>query len=385
MREFRDGAPPERARFVDTLITAYRAVGFVAIKHHGLPEDRMGAMHRAIQRFFARSSEFKRQYERPELGRQVGYTSLGVEIAAGAKEHDLKEFWQARHPTKPSSYGSNLVPEGIEEWDALGQVYLAMEEFSLDILSAVAVGLDIPERYFDKMCRGGDSLIRAIHYPPVKGTPSAFRAGAHGDINMNTTLAAKKWEPGLQILAPLVGVGSDAIRELESLLRRQDSERVSNWAETHIPEPDVKRVSNLLLGGRYESGGVWIDAEIPKDLDCVVENVGDMLQESTGGLLRSVIHRVVNPAATGGPNVARFSTPFFGHPVYDNPEITLTIDPTSPGRLPRTALDERLIAINCLDPEDPNAITDERLRRLHANCRDAQVLDRISNLRRLQL
>ena len=46
----------------------------------------------------------------------------------------------------------------------------------------------------------------------------------------------------------------------------------------------------------------------------IVVNVGDMLQRLTNNKLRSTTHRVVNP---DGPNVSRYSMPFFMHPASD--------------------------------------------------------------------
>ena len=47
--------------------------------------------------------------------------------------------------------------------------------------------------------------------------------------------------------------------------------------------------------------------------DQIVVNVGDMLQRLTNGVLKSTIHRVVNPAREK-MNTSRFSIPFFMHP-----------------------------------------------------------------------
>jgi isopenicillin N synthase-like dioxygenase len=50
-------------------------------------------------------------------------------------------------------------------------------------------------------------------------------------------------------------------------------------------------------------------------------NVGDMLQNLTGGLLRSTTHRVVLPEGSGRES-SRFSLPFFLHPMG-----TMPLDP----------------------------------------------------------
>ena len=48
----------------------------------------------------------------------------------------------------------------------------------------------------------------------------------------------------------------------------------------------------------------------------IVVNVGDMLSRHTNNKLKSTIHRVVNPAPEQ-METARFSIPFFMHPVAE--------------------------------------------------------------------
>ena len=45
--------------------------------------------------------------------------------------------------------------------------------------------LDLEEDHFDKFVQKGNSILRPIHYPPIKTKPlGAERAAAHGDINL---------------------------------------------------------------------------------------------------------------------------------------------------------------------------------------------------------
>ena len=49
--------------------------------------------------------------------------------------------------------------------------------------------LDLEEDHFDKFVQKGNSILRPIHYPPIKTKPlGAERAAAHGDINLITCL-----------------------------------------------------------------------------------------------------------------------------------------------------------------------------------------------------
>ena len=53
----------------------------------------------------------------------------------------------------------------------------------------------------------------------------------------------------------------------------------------------------------------WMDVSTSKDY--IVINVGDMLQECSGGYYPSTTHRVVNPLVN--TDISRYSMPFFVH------------------------------------------------------------------------
>ena len=57
--------------------------------------------------------------------------------------------------------------------------------------------------------------------------------------------------------------------------------------------------------------GSWL--EVPCDFGNLVVNVGDMLQEASGGYFPSTTHRVVNPDGASH-NRSRISIPLFLHP-----------------------------------------------------------------------
>jgi isopenicillin N synthase-like dioxygenase len=72
-----------------------------------------------------------------------------------------------------------------------------------------------------------------------------------------------------------------------------------------------------LLLGAEEAGlqlldrdGNWLDVDPPPD--CVVVNIGDMLQRLTNHVLPSTTHRVVNPRPERAA-FPRYSLPFFQH------------------------------------------------------------------------
>ena len=77
---------------------------------------------------------------------------------------------------------------------------MELEKTAKLILQALAIFLNIDEFYFDKFVDGGNSILRAINYPPIKEYPKeAERAAANSDINLITLLMGAQGG-GLQVL-----------------------------------------------------------------------------------------------------------------------------------------------------------------------------------------
>ena len=242
----------------------------------------------------------KKQYHVPGGGGARGYTPFGVETAKDSKYFDLKEFWHVGREVRDEKYAeampANVWPSEVPEFRARAlALYDALDGLGSRMLSALALGLDLPEDYFADKTNNGNSILRPIHYPPITtdDVPNV-RAGAHEDINLITLLVGASAE-GLQVLS-----------------------RKGEW----VP---------------YTA-----------DADTIVVNIGDMLQRLTNHVLPSTTHRVVNPPGEKARQ-PRYSTPFFLHP---NPDFLIDVLPNcvsadNPSRYPEpiTAqgyLDERL-------------------------------------------
>ena len=266
LSEFTTGDSQKKYHFVEQLGKAFEDVGFVSVKNHGVPQELVDNDYAAIKKFFELPTEVKRKYEIPGLAGQRGFTSFGKEQAKGFESPDLKEFWQMGQTVEDDDpikdeYPSNVSVSEIAEFNELGrELYKGFEKCGIELLRAIAIHLGIGEFYFDKYVHNGNSILRAIHYPPITQEPkNAIRAEQHEDINLITLLVGASAD-GLQIL------GMD---------------------------------------------GQWIDVTAPEG--CFVVNVGDMLQRLTNDRLRSTTHRVVNPPREKW-NTPRFSIPFFTHP-----------------------------------------------------------------------
>ncbi len=256
----------KRKRFIKELGDAYHEVGFVTVKNHGISEWMIEELYREVKSFFSLPYEIKKKYEKAELSGQRGYTSFGKEHAKHSDVPDMKEFFQFGQivtdddPVK-NQYPGNVWVEEIPGFnDSLVNAYRSFENSGAQLLRAIALYLELPENYFDKKIHNGNSILRAIHYPPITDEPGkALRAEQHEDINLITLLVGASAE-GLELLTV---------------------------------------------------DGQWFPVTtLPGQ---IVVNVGDMLQRLTNDRLKSTTHRVVNPARELWGS-SRYSIPFFLHP-----------------------------------------------------------------------
>jgi isopenicillin N synthase-like dioxygenase len=267
LNDFRSNDPLEREEFVRALGEAYENIGFVAIKNHKLDEALQERLYKASKDFFYSPDELKQKYENPEWHGQRGYIGKGKETAKGMDKPDLKEFVQLGNPT----YGENIFPTEFPEFEeATLEAFNILQTTGMQILQAIAIHLGLSRDHFVPMCDDGNSIMRLLHYFPIEDISQiedgAVRAGAHGDINFITLLMGASAE-GLEVL-------------------RKDGE--------------------------------WIP--VTKVEDCIIVNIGDMLEHYTNGQLKSTIHRVVNPKDKEKLKESRFSIPFFLHA---KPEVSL--------------------------------------------------------------
>jgi isopenicillin N synthase-like dioxygenase len=269
LRDFLSEDPHRKAEFIQLIGKAFQEIGFCAVKGHLLSDDLVERLYKQIKLFFDLPDEVKTKYEFPEYSGQRGYVSFGKESAKGSKHGDLKEYWHFGQYIEEEEKGNynyfpNINVDELPEFNKVGkEVYTSLENTAKHILRALALYLNIEENYFDQYIKNGNSILRPIHYPPILDDPKeAVRASAHGDINLITLLMGAHGK-GLQV---------------------------------------------------QHSNGEWIDAMAGKDE--LMINIGDMLSRHTNNLLKSTVHRVVNPDRELLKK-SRYSIPFFMHPVSE--------------------------------------------------------------------
>src|SRR4051794_2486344 len=190
-----------RDAFVAELGAAYREWGFAGISGHGISQPLIDRAYDAFQRFFSLPDEVKAKYHLQGTGGARGYTPFGIETAKDSRYPDLKEFWHiGREIPRDSKYAAimaaNVWPTEIPDFRKAGYgLYDALDRLGSRVLRALALHIDLPEGYFDEKTNSGNSILRAIHYPPIATAdiPNE-RAGAHEDINLITLLVGASAE-----------------------------------------------------------------------------------------------------------------------------------------------------------------------------------------------
>lgn len=270
LSDFTTGTLRQKAAFETAFFDGLREYGFVILTDHNVANDLLDRAYSLSQDVFDLPLETKQKYR----GGMRGYTPFGTEHAKGNNAPDLKEFWQVGHDVDAGDPVDPLFPPNIWPLEVAGfgatfrQLFQALNQTGIMLLRALAPSLSLEANYFDPLVEKGTSLLRVLHYPPIPADvdPNCVRAAPHEDINFITILVAAKGA-GLELL-----------------------DRDGTWLSV---QTDAR---NLIIDG------------------------GDMLARLTNGVIPATTHRVVNPS---GPNVSRYSMPFFMHPSVDTSLVCL--------------------------------------------------------------
>lgn len=246
----------------EQFVTSLRDTGFGVLRNHPIPESTVNSIYQNWSEFFNSSEKDNFKFD-PE--KYDGFFPRNLaETAKGHAVRDIKEYFHF--------YPWGRCPDALKgELDAY---YKSTVNFAATLLSwveqqtPVEVSKLFREPLSNMISGSTQSLLRVLHYPPIDdgAEPGAIRAGAHEDINLLTLLPAAN-EPGLQVKA---------------------------------------------------RDGSWLD--VPCDFGNLIINIGDMLQEASGGYFPSTTHRVINPEGHDASK-ARISLPLFLHP---RPEVVLS-------------------------------------------------------------
>lgn len=252
-----------------------RETGFGVLINHPIKQEIVESIYKNWYDFFSNAEKENYAYD-PKT--QDGYFAPEIsETAKGHTKKDIKEYYHV--------YPWGRIPEALK--DEILHYYQLASSLAAELLDWVEKNSpeDVAKLYSEPLSNmikdTPNTLLRVLHYPPLTGDeePGAIRAAAHEDINLLTVLPAAN-EPGLQV---------------------------------------------------QQKDGQW--ADVPCDFGSLVINIGDMLQECSGGYFPSTSHRVINPTGKASTK-SRISLPLFLHP---RDEVVLSARHTQ-----KTYLQERL-------------------------------------------
>jgi isopenicillin N synthase-like dioxygenase len=279
LKEYTHGSATDKARFTDQLFSGLKQYGFIILRDHPVDVPLLRAAYALSEKLFALPEAVKDDYISGAGGGQRGYTPFGREHAKGNRFPDLKEFWHVGRDLAPSHrlkkfFPDNIWPSELAEFEPVfRQIFAALDETGRIMLQALTKPLEVDAEYFTRMTDVGSSVLRLLHYPPIAdgADKNCIRAAAHEDINLITLLVSAS-SSGLELLT-----------------------REGEWLPVNTSPENI------------------------------IVDSGDMLARITNDVIPSTTHRVVNPS---GPNVSRYSMPFFMHP---NPDALLSCIPSCRG------------------------------------------------------
>ena len=259
--------------FPDQFVDSLRCYGFASVIDHPIDSERVRRIYRDWREFFA--ADEINIFEMDPTN-QDGFFSLErAEHAKGFLDRDHKEYFQF--------YPWGRCPSNLRRDLAIHfQTTVALGAKLLEHIGSLLpeyISLVLSEPLRDMIRDSQQSMLRILHYPPIPSGKEVIRAAPHEDINLLTLL----------------------------------------------PEADGSGLEIKLRDGK------WL--AVPNSPGQLIVNIGDMLQEATGGFFPSTTHRVAT-FETHESATSRMSLPLFLHP---RPEVVLSKRYTA-----RSYLHERL-------------------------------------------
>lgn len=281
---FHKGSPSERQEVAKQILYGFQTAGFLYLKNHGVPFDLLSKTYAASAEFFKRPQEQKDALGWTTPAANRGYVAHGREKVTNLTTKEEIEKLKAQVPDLKESIEigregeeghPNNWPQGDAEAENFKSIMLEFfaicKDLHVEVMRAIAVGMGLPESYFDSYTDVGDNTLRLLHYPATPKSVFAenklqVRAGEHTDYG-SLTLLFQDDRGGLQ-----------------------------------VKDPNGKYVNATPIPGT------------------VVINAGDLLARWSNDTIKSTLHRVVEPPAPPEGDVypARYSIAYFCNPNFSS-------------------------------------------------------------------
>jgi isopenicillin N synthase-like dioxygenase len=264
---FLAGGVEARQAVADEIARACREIGFFYLAGHGVPEPLTREIFSASKSFYHRPVEERRKAQATADWYRgwIPAPSLSGRDTRMFDQYRLQSVWPAQDRPGNSMDrifdAPNRWPEDMPAFRQAVEDYLAaMHRLSIELLSAFALGLELPETRFHDWFHRPPCQLSLLYYPPLPPQAEA---------------------------------------DVSNIVAHTDEGPFTILAQGEVGGLEVKR-----------RDGVWIAA--PPISGAFTINVGDMMMWWSNGAYLSNLHRVRN--RSGGE---RFSIPFFANPDRD--------------------------------------------------------------------
>jgi isopenicillin N synthase-like dioxygenase len=282
MSPFYSGSAEGKRQVAAQVDRACRDIGFLVITGHGVAPALIERVDATSRAFFQLPLEQKEALKRPSDDQVRGYSAIGNEglsYSLGKKTPgDLKESFSIgpidppddpyyNGPAAGPHFAPNLWPTQIPDFQASWSEYFGvMSTLAADLMKLFALGLNLPENFFQDKIDRHISMFRVLSYPNQleEPEPGQLRAGAHSDYGSLTIVRAEDKPGGLQVC---------------------------------------------------NKAGEWVT--VPIAPNSFVVNIGDLMMQWTNDEWISTLHRVANPPREKAGESLRQSLVFFHQPNYD--------------------------------------------------------------------
>ncbi|CAH3034852.1 unnamed protein product [Porites lobata] len=257
-------------QLADHVHQAFSTIGFVYLKNHGIPQEKIDSVFETYDTFFNLHVQVKEKYAKKEGTSPNGWDAIERESTNPDRPGDLKESFDVG-----AVYDENFnwPNTDVPNFQAnVMSIYKCLSDLALRVLSVMAVGLGLnPDAFayaYEK--RGtllGGTQLRYNFYPMItditKVKPGQIRCGEHTDYG------------GITLLI------QDEVGGLE----------VTNIEGQFVPARPMKGT--------------------------VLVNVADLMERWTADQLKSTVHRVLIPEDEIRRRVPRRSLVFFVDPDHE--------------------------------------------------------------------
>jgi isopenicillin N synthase-like dioxygenase len=126
---------------------------------------------------------------------------------------DLKESMEIGRehgsPEYPNNWPDRFDAAGAEFRKVMTNFYDTCQELQMQVMRAIALGIGLEEKFFDRFVDAADNNLRLLHYPATPASafkaapprPQQVRAGKHTDYG-TVTLLFQDLRGGLEVRSP---------------------------------------------------------------------------------------------------------------------------------------------------------------------------------------